>query len=136
MFTVSGNDEGELPEVDASIEMADYNFITEGLKVGSNRLLLTNTGEEIHHTLAVPINEGATIAEVTKFLTSQGQPSGPPPVNFEGFVGTSALDAGREQITDLELEAGRYALLCFISDRAGGPPHVAKGMVREVTIEE
>lgn len=136
MFTVTGDGDGELPEVDASIEMADYNFVTEGLKAGANRLLLTNTGEEIHHTLAVPINEGASIADVTEFLTSQGQPSGPPPVDFEGFVGTSALDAGREQIAELQLEAGRYAFLCFISDRAGGPPHVAKGMVREVTIEE
>jgi hypothetical protein len=136
MFTVSGDDGGELSEVDASIEMADYNFVPEGLKAGKNTLLLTNTGKEIHHTLAVPINEGATMADVREFVTSDGPPSGPPPLDFEKLTGTSALDAGREQIAELELEAGRYAFLCFISDRAGGPPHVAKGMVREVTIEE
>ena len=46
------------------------------------------------------------------------------------------LDAGRAQIDELELEAGRYAFVCFLTDRAGGPPHVAKGMLSEVTIEE
>ena len=46
------------------------------------------------------------------------------------------LDGGREQIDELELVAGRYALVCFLTDRAGGPPHVAQGMVSELTIEE
>ena len=45
------------------------------------------------------------------------------------------LDAGREQIDELELEPGRYALVCFLN-RAGGPPHAALGMVSELTIEE
>ena len=46
-----GDDDAELPEVDASIEMAEYNFLPEGLKAGANRFLLSNTGKEIHHTL-------------------------------------------------------------------------------------
>jgi hypothetical protein len=131
-----GDDDAELPDVDASIEMADYNFVTDGLKAGANRFLLSNTGKEIHHTLIVPIEEGANFGDVREFLTTEGQPSGPPPVDFSQLTGTSALDGGREQIAELELAAGRYAFLCFITDRAGGPPHVAKGMLREVTIEE
>ena len=133
---VSGGDDGaELPAADASIQMADYNFVTEGLRAGANRFLLTNTGKEIHHTLMVPIQGDATIGEVREFLLSEGPPTGAPPVSFEKLTGTSALDGGGEQIQELELEAGRWAFLCFITDRAGGPPHVAKGMVREVTIE-
>jgi hypothetical protein len=131
-----GDDDAELPDVDASIEMADYNFVTDGLKAGANRFLLSNTGKEIHHTLIVPIEEGANFGDVREFLTTEGEPSGPPPVDFSQLTGTSALDGGREQIAELELAAGRYAFLCFITDRAGGPPHVVKGMLREVTIEE
>jgi hypothetical protein len=131
-----GDDDADLPDVDASIEMADYNFVTDGLKAGANRFLLSNTGEEIHHTLIVPIEEGANFGDVREFLTTEGQPSGPPPVDFSKLTGTSALDGGREQIAELELAAGRYAFLCFVTDRAGGPPHVVKGMLREVTIEE
>ncbi len=29
---------------------------------------------------------------------------------------------------------GKYSLVCFIEDRKGGPPHVAKGMVGETTV--
>ena len=131
-----GDDDAELPEVDASIEMAEYNFLPEGLKAGANRLLLSNTGKEIHHTLMVPIDGEATIEDVHDFIASEGNPSGPPPIEFSKVTGTSALDGGQEQITELTLEAGRYAFLCFVTDRAGGPPHVLKGMLREVTIEE
>ena len=119
---VSGGDEGaELPDVDASIEMAEYNFVPEGLKPGANRFLLTNTGEEIHHTLMVPIQGDATFREVREFFASDGQSGGPPPVDFSKLTGTSALDGGREQIQELELEAGRWVFVCFITDRAGGP---------------
>ena len=33
-----------------------------------------------------------------------------------------------------DLKPGKYALLCFISDRQGGPPHIAKGMITEATV--
>ncbi len=35
----------------------------------------------------------------------------------------------------LELKKGKYVPVCFISDRKGGPPHVAKGMISEATVE-
>ena len=44
------------------------------------------------------------------------------------------LDGGAEQVTDLEFVKGKYALVCFITDRKGGPPHIAKGMISEVDI--
>ena len=135
---VSGGDDGaELPEVDASIEMNEYSFVTEGLKPGRNRFLLQNTGDELHHTVFFPIREGATSAQVREFMTSDEQGSdAPPPVDFENTQNTTVLDGGREQIDELEFAAGRYALVCFITDREGGPPHVVKGMLREVTISE
>ena len=131
-----GDDGAELPEVDASIEMADWAFVTEGLKAGTNRFLLENTGEELHHTLIVPINEGATFAEVREYMTSEEGDNAPPPVDFEKLEGTTVLDGGRSQINELELAAGRYALVCFLTDRAGGPPHVAKGMISELDVTE
>ncbi len=132
----SGDDDAELPEVDASIEMADFEFVTDGLQAGTNRFLLRNTGEELHHTLIVPINEGATFDQVKAYMTSDESDTGPPPADFENLQATTVLDAGREQIDELELEPGRYALVCFLTNRAGGPPHAALGMVSELTIEE
>jgi hypothetical protein len=130
-----GDDDAELPQPDATIEMNEYSFVTSGLKAGDNTFVLKNTGKELHHTIAAPIAEGATLADVRKFLQSEGgAQSGPPPLDFEKVVGTAVLDGGRDQIAELELQAGRYALLCFLTDRKGGPPHIAKGMIREIEV--
>ena len=136
MLEVSGgDDDAELPEVDASIEMADFDFVVDGFEAGTNRFLLRNTGEELHHTLVVPIKGDAAFEAVKAYMTSEEGDNGPPPVDFEKLQGTTVLDAGREQIDELELVAGRYALVCFLTNRAGGPPHAALGMVSELTIE-
>ena len=50
-------------------------------------------------------------------------------------MGTSIIDGGESLVTDLELQKGKYAFVCFIQDRAGGPPHVAKGMIQEIAVD-
>ena len=45
------------------------------------------------------------------------------------------LEGGTSQQLDVNLQPGRYAFFCFISDKQGGPPHVVKGMVSEVTVD-
>lgn len=135
-FEVMGEaGEAELPSTDATITASDYKFEASGLKAGKNSVTFDNTGEELHHAIAAPINDGKTIADVKEFfMTEGGPPSGPPPVDFEGGFGTAVLDGGAKEVADLELEAGRYAFVCFIPDRAGGPPHIAKGMLQEIEI--
>lgn len=134
-FEVTGEAaEAELPSTDATIVASEYKFTTDGLKAGANRVTFDNAGEELHHAIAAPINDGKTIADVKKFFMSEGMPSGPPPVDFEAGVGTAVLDGGAKEVTDLELKAGRYAFVCFIPDREGGPPHFVKGMLQEVEI--
>ena len=44
------------------------------------------------------------------------------------------IDGGAKQAVELELKAGKYALVCFVPDRQGGPPHAAKGMISEATV--
>ncbi|MDQ4129751.1 MAG: hypothetical protein M3133_01975 [Actinomycetota bacterium] len=44
------------------------------------------------------------------------------------------IDGGVKQLVKLDLAKGSYALLCFSPDRAGGPPHVAKGMASEAVV--
>lgn len=134
-FEVTGEGGGELPATDASITARDYSFDTAGIKPGTNRLTFENAGKELHHVIAFPINEGFTIGDARKAFASEEEPEGPPPVDFEGFVGTAVIDGGEEQVTELDFEKGKYALVCFITDRAGGPPHVAKGMISELDVQ-
>ncbi len=126
----------ELPKTDAKVTATDYSFSAQGLKPGMNQIEFDNAGKELHHLIAFPYRKRASLADVKKaFMEEEGEASGPPPLDFEGGVGTAVLEGGTKQVTPLELKRGKYALVCFISDRKGGPPHVAKGMVVETTVE-
>lgn len=129
-----GEGGGELPSTDGTVTARDYSFETSGLKPGKNTITFDNTGKELHHVIAAPISPGKTLADVKKFATSDNQ-NARPPIEFEQVTSTAVLDGGTKQVTQLNLKKpGNYALLCFITDRAGGPPHVAKGMVSEVKV--
>lgn len=122
---VEGEGVGELPEAAATITTEDYGFVTEGLKAGRNTVKFDNVGKEPHHVIALPFTPGATLEEVKKAFESEEEPAGPPPVDFMKGTSTTVITGGQAQVADLELQKGKYALICFISDRAGGPPHVA-----------
>jgi hypothetical protein len=127
--------DGDLPETDATITAKDYSFEGEGIKPGANQLTFANEGEELHHLIAFPIKPGVKFAEVEKLFKSNEEPKGPPPVDFEKGVNTAVIDGGQSQVVDLEFQKGKYALVCFISDRKGGPPHVAMGMISELEVK-
>lgn len=127
--------DAELPDADATVAAEEYGFTTDGLVAGTNRIRFDNTGEERHHILAIPYEEGATLEDVKAFATSDAPPEGPPPVDFSKALVTAVLEGGDSQITELKLTPGKYAFVCFMSDRAGGPPHAAMDMIDEVEIE-
>ena len=128
--TGAGQDTGEGEDS----EDHKHSFEPTGLKPGRNTVLFDNRSEELHHVVLAPIIGHTTLEEVEEAVTSEGPPEGPPPVDFENIVVTSVLDGKTKQVTELELKEGRYALLCFISDRDGGKPHVAEGMIEEVKV--
>jgi len=143
-FTVTGPAvDAELPARDATVTATDegqgedkeYDFEFAGLKAGANEVRFENTGDELHHALFFPMRRGVTIKQVEDAFAAEGEPEGPPPVDFENAVGTSVIDGGIAQNISLDLKAGKYAVVCFISDREGGPPHAAKGMLKELTVE-
>ena len=135
-ITVSDDGGGELEEPDAKVTAQEYSFSGEGLKSGQQEVLLDNAGGQWHHFIAAPIAEGKTLEDVKAFAQEEGQPQGPPPIDEQSGFESTVLEGGTSQIVDVDLKPGKYAFLCFISDKQGGPPHVAKGMVSEVTVEE
>ena len=143
-FTVTGErTRSPLPSQPATITATDakkgdeetYGFRLEGLRAGTNHIHFQNTGSQLHHALFVPLVKGATLTQAKTFLASEGKGQGRPPVEFSKIVGTKVIDAGIEQNITLDLAAGRYAVVCFLSDRDGGKPHVAKGMIKELKVE-
>jgi hypothetical protein len=138
-FKVTGDNGAELKDTSAKIETRDkgkdYDFVTSGLKAGTNNLTFDNPSKEIHHVLAVPINGTATLAQVEKFFATMGEAPGPPPVNFEKAAGTAVLDGKRKETTRFELQKGRTVLICFLTDRDGkGKSHPERGMLEEINV--
>jgi len=143
-FEVTDGDDGSLPASTATITAAtdeqaepQHSFEITGLKVGKNRLRLVSEGEEVHHAIMLPIVPGNSLADVEEFFSDEGQASASPPVDFEGGAGTAAIDGDTEQVTDLVLpRVGRYAVICFLTDRDGKEPqpHLANGMLEEVEV--
>jgi hypothetical protein len=131
-FTVEGGEGEALPEVPAVIEAVEYDFNDSELQAGSQRVLFENTGEEPHHLVAAPLKPGLTEADVKEFAQNE---EGPPPIVESKAFDVAIVSGGESAVVDLRFESGEYGLFCFIPDRAGGPPHVAKGMATTATVE-
>ncbi|MGK2955695.1 MAG: hypothetical protein ACSLFI_08520 [Solirubrobacterales bacterium] len=131
-FTVEGDASDAGLEADATVATFEYGFKPDGLVAGNNKVLFDNIGAQPHHIIFAPIKEGSTIEDVEKSIKGG---SGPPPIVESESQATAVLDGGQSQLVDVELESGAYALVCFISDRQGGPPHALKGMIQEVDVK-
>lgn len=134
-FEVAGEASDDvLPAADATITASEYAFTAGGLRAGANEVTFENAGRQIHHVIALPILPGRTIDDVRAFITDDN-PRGSPPFDFRTGASTTALEGGTSENVTLRLRRGDYALVCFISDRQGGPPHALMGMITETTVE-
>ena len=137
-FEVTGDATGAtVPGTQAKVSMREYTFDSAGLKAGDNTVTVENIGGQFHHWVSVKVtNKDAPWADVVKFLQSEN-PKGTPPVDFKSFSATAVIGSQTSQVDTVKLDAGRYAFLCFITDRQGGPPHALRPgdpMITEVTI--
>lgn len=123
---------GRAAKAAGRITALDYGYKVSGLEAGAATVEFLNAGGEPHHAFFAPLQEGRTIAEARAFFA--GKLQGPPPVDPEGTRESVVLEGGQRQVTRLNLESGRYALLCVVRDRDGGPPHTEKGMITEVKV--
>jgi hypothetical protein len=115
----------------AQINAIEYTFKSAGLKAGPSPVLIQNQGKEPHFIAAARIKPGKTIADVKQAIKSE---KGPPPVEEASSVTTPVQDGKGKQVVELNLKKGKYALLCFVPDRKGGPPHAFKGMVAQAVV--
>lgn len=122
-----------------TVDVAGVEYAFEGvpaeLPAGRTGFNFTNEGEELHEMIVFRLEEDAPSLdellqmpqqEAEAFLTFKGAAFGPP---------------GETDAEVIELEAGRYAMVCFISvgttseeSRAEGPPHFTEGMQAELTV--
>jgi hypothetical protein len=131
-LTVAGPaPERPLPEADVTLALNDYSFGWQGpTTAGDHVVRVRNDAAQSHEVVLVKLAPGKHATDVMAWL--EGRQGPPPGMPVGGVVG---LARGQENTFPLRLEAGRYALLCFIPDAKDGKPHVAHGMFREFTVE-
>lgn len=137
-LTVTEGEGGTLPAGEGTITAKDYSFDVS-VQAGE-QFVFRNTGPaQFHH--AIVFNFGMLDPKVVeenlpKFLESEE--TDPPPDAFKD-LDFENLEAGGSGVMGPANEAGTfradltagntYAVVCFIADRAGGPPHAfAHGM--------
>lgn len=126
--------EGEESAADGAevvpVTAVDYAFETEdSFTAGSYAFEVTNGGEAGHEAFMARLADGTTLQEV---LDHEGDP-------FEAGLVTEDLGGvfipapGDSRFINAELEAGTYAIVCFIPGPEG-TPHAFLGMARELTV--
>lgn len=99
---------------------------------GMTTLRLVNEGPDMHHVQLVRLTEGRTYEEFLAVL-KESKPGMAPPAWMINVGGPNSPLPGAETSLTQELQPGTYALTCFI-DTPDHVPHVAKGMVKSLTI--
>jgi len=125
-----------------SITAADYSFAApDSISGGLARFTLANNGKEEHHAQLIRLNEGVTFESFVsaaqaaiKALPEKGE------VAFLPILAMGTLEGGPASITPggmtdavMNLKAGQYILVCFLTG-ADGIPHAGKGMVRPLSV--
>lgn len=125
-----------------AVEAMDYAFDADldGLQPGTVAFDFENKGSEVHELVLIRINDDVTesLQELIELPEEEAETK-------TSFLGVSFASPGTGDVLFAELDAGRYAILCFLplgstsmevleSGAADGPPHFTQGMVREFTI--
>jgi autotransporter-associated beta strand protein len=140
-FTVTAGAAGSLPSTAATVAATTagkdkYKWRISGtLKPGQNTVRFESKGADALHLIAAArITGNPSRAQLIKALSSNGRP--PSFVDTRSFTSTAVIDGGKSQITPLDLaKPGRYVLFCPLTDRDGGKPHFAEGLLTTVTVK-
>lgn len=96
---------------------------------GPTRVRMINRGPDIHHVWLVRLPEGRSAQD---YLEEAGRTHRLPEWAVD-VGGPNAAAPGAEAEATVDLEPGRYLLICHIPS-PDGVIHAAKGMVRELTV--
>lgn len=115
---------------DVVINAADFSFTApDTIGAGWTRLRLVNAGPSMHHAQLLKINDGKTFDSLMAAMRNPG----PPPSWIKEVGSPNVPNRGDTSDVISHLEAGHYALVCFIPDSLGRP-HIALGMSRALEV--
>ncbi len=142
-LTITAGEPGAaFPESESRVTARDYDFDVN-VKAGPQTVTFVNEGPgQVHHAVFFPFKQGidqATAEQALDTFLASEEEEAPPPPEFdfgegeENITDFGLFSTGLGATYDVEFESGRtYAVVCFIQDRSGGPPHVIAHDMKEI----
>jgi len=112
-----------------TVTAKDYVFDAPAeIPAGLTAIRLVNQGPSLHHIQLIKLADGKTLEDFLAALQGEQPPTWATPAG-----GPAPPEVGDTTISIEALEAGSYALICFIPS-TDGMPHVMKGMSRALRV--
>jgi len=119
------------PRADITVTLSDYGFkLSAPLTTGTHTIRVENAGPQLHELGIEQLAPQKTVADLQR-CAAGGQKGAPPTRPVGGLTGP---DVGKTGWLTITLAPGKYVLSCYVTDAKGGKPHVAHGMVQEITV--
>jgi len=119
------------PVADVVVTLSDYSFkFSTPLTAGKHVIRVDNAGPQLHELFLARLAPGKTAGELAAWVDKQ---AGPPPA--EPMGGVSMLAPGGHAYIPVDLTPGQYGIFCFEPDAKDGKPHVAHGMMQQITVQ-
>ena len=140
--TAASADSGGAPIDNAmTVTTPSMSFETSGsLKPGVGAITLDNTDDVTHMMALAQLKDGVTTDQIAAAmdkgeeeagkLFADAGPNGPAPLGSPALVGPGQSST----VTALDLKAGTYGMICFLTD-SKGEPHWKMGMINEMTVK-
>ncbi len=120
------------PRPDTTLHLNDFSFsLSEPLQAGPQTLRVINEGRQAHELVLIRLTGGASAQE----FIARYRPGGLPNPAGREVGGLTGIDPGRQGDVHLDLEPGRYGLICFLADPVTGVPHFSRGMWMDVEVK-
>lgn len=124
---------GSEPRADVTLDMFDFTYQLSGpLTAGEQIIRVNNKGEQPHEVFLARLAPGKGVNDLLASLVPDAPPEA---IDWQALGGISAIEPGAHAYFPVDLEPGRYALVCFAPDHDSGAPHFMLGMMQEIAIE-
>ena len=119
------------PVSDVTVTLSDYSYkFSTPLTAGKHMIRVDNAGPQLHELFLARLAPGKTAGDLAAWVEKQ---AGPPPA--EPMGGVSMLAPGEHAYIPVDLTPGEYGIFCFEPDAKDGKPHVAHGMMEQITVK-
>jgi hypothetical protein len=131
-ITVTASDAAPAPEPvpDIVVKLVDYGFeLSKPLTPGKHIIRIENDGGQTHELVLAKLAPGKTVQDLSSWVFKM---QGPPP--GEPMGGVASIHPGGHGFITVDAVPGEYGFLCFVPDSKDGKPHVAHGMLKQITV--